>query len=112
DDRKRTGPSKAEFVGSCPRLRAGLPSRSALGTNGVGKFPYNRGVKEPVRPVPLLPARWPTRAEAEGSRWFSPLKLGKIEARARTWVPAMVPWRATDEGFVTEDVLDWYGRFA
>jgi 2,4-dienoyl-CoA reductase-like NADH-dependent reductase (Old Yellow Enzyme family) len=24
----------------------------------------------------------------------------------------MVPWRATDEGFVTEDVLDWYARFA
>ncbi|MCY2959703.1 MAG: NADH:flavin oxidoreductase [Planctomycetota bacterium] len=24
----------------------------------------------------------------------------------------MVPWRANDEGFVTDDVLDWYGRFA
>ncbi len=24
----------------------------------------------------------------------------------------MVPWRATDDGFVTQDVLDWYGRFA
>jgi len=24
----------------------------------------------------------------------------------------MVPWRATDDGFVTKDVLDWYGRFA
>ena len=24
----------------------------------------------------------------------------------------MVPWRATDDGFVSEDVLDWYGRFA
>ena len=24
----------------------------------------------------------------------------------------MVPWRATDDGFVTDDVLDWYGRFA
>jgi len=30
----------------------------------------------------------------------------------RTWVPAMVPWRASDDGFVTEEVLDWYGRFA
>jgi 2,4-dienoyl-CoA reductase-like NADH-dependent reductase (Old Yellow Enzyme family) len=30
----------------------------------------------------------------------------------RTWVPAMVPWRATDSGFVSDDVLDWYGRFA
>ena len=24
----------------------------------------------------------------------------------------MVPWRATDEGYVTEDVIDWYERFA
>ena len=33
-------------------------------------------------------------------------------AESRTWVPAMVPWRATEEGFVTDAVLDWYGRFA
>ena len=31
---------------------------------------------------------------------------------SRTWVPAMVPWRATEEGFVTQNILDWYGRFA
>ena len=24
----------------------------------------------------------------------------------------MVPWRATEDGTLTEDVLDWYGRFA
>ena len=24
----------------------------------------------------------------------------------------MVPWRATEEGYVTEDVIDWYERFA
>jgi 2,4-dienoyl-CoA reductase-like NADH-dependent reductase (Old Yellow Enzyme family) len=24
----------------------------------------------------------------------------------------MVPWRATEDGFVTQAVLDWYGRFA
>jgi len=24
----------------------------------------------------------------------------------------MVPWRATDDGFVTQEVLDWYRRFA
>jgi 2,4-dienoyl-CoA reductase-like NADH-dependent reductase (Old Yellow Enzyme family) len=24
----------------------------------------------------------------------------------------MVPWRATADGFVSDDVLDWYGRFA
>jgi dimethylglycine catabolism A len=66
---------------------------------------------EPVR-HPLLPARWPTRAEAAQSRWFSPVELGPARLEQRTWVPAMVPWRATDEGFVTQDVLDWYERFA
>lgn len=55
---------------------------------------------------------WPTAAEAARSRWFSPVKLGPVELEERTWVPAMVPWRATDDGFVTEDVLEWYERFA
>lgn len=27
-------------------------------------------------------------------------------------MPAMVPWRATEDGFVTPDNLDWYRRFA
>ncbi len=31
---------------------------------------------------------------------------------SRTWVPAMVPWRATEDGLVTQDNLDWYRRFA
>ena len=30
----------------------------------------------------------------------------------RTWVPAMVPWRASEQGDVTADVLQWYQRFA
>ena len=38
--------------------------------------------------------------------------IGPISLAQRTWVPAMVPWRATDDGFVTQDVLDWYERFA
>ena len=61
---------------------------------------------------PLLEARWPTREEAAASLLFSPISIGPIEARERTWVPAMVPWRATEEGFVTREVLDWYERFA
>ncbi len=62
---------------------------------------------------PLPPARWPTRQAAASARWFSPIKLGKrLVAEERTWVPAMVPWRATDDGFVTPEVLDWYARFA
>jgi dimethylglycine catabolism A len=61
--------------------------------------------------LPLL--RSPSAAEAEGSLLFSPLRLASgLELRERSWVPAMVPWRATEDGFVTRDVLDWYGRFA
>src|SRR5215467_13764743 len=60
-----------------------------------------------------IPAtRWPTSEEAARSRLFSPIAIGKLEARSRTWVPAMVPWRATDNGFVTRENLDWYRRFA
>jgi dimethylglycine catabolism A len=62
---------------------------------------------------PLPPARWPTAEEARKSRWFSPVRLGRrVVARTRTWVPAMVPWRATEDGFVTPQVIDWYRRFA
>jgi 2,4-dienoyl-CoA reductase-like NADH-dependent reductase (Old Yellow Enzyme family) len=56
--------------------------------------------------------RTPTRAEARASRLFSPVAIGPLSLAQRTWVPAMVPWRATAEGFVTEDVLAWYARFA
>ncbi len=55
---------------------------------------------------------WPTAEEAARSRLFSPVKIGPRVARQRTWVPAMVPWRATDEGLVTDEVVAWYERFA
>jgi len=62
---------------------------------------------------PLPPARWPTREEAARSHWFRPAPLGRrVVAEQRTWVPAMVPWRATGDGVVTPDVVDWYARFA
>ncbi|MGE5794757.1 MAG: NADH:flavin oxidoreductase, partial [Bacteroidota bacterium] len=35
-----------------------------------------------------------------------------MQLESRTWVPAMVPWRATDDGFVTDQNLAWYERFA
>jgi 2,4-dienoyl-CoA reductase-like NADH-dependent reductase (Old Yellow Enzyme family) len=35
-----------------------------------------------------------------------------MRLESRTWVPAMVPWRATDDGFVTDENLEWYERFA
>lgn len=47
-----------------------------------------------------------------GSLLFSPIRVGPLQIRERTWVPAMVPWRATEDGFVTQEVLDWYERFA
>ncbi|MBI4229811.1 MAG: NADH:flavin oxidoreductase [Planctomycetes bacterium] len=61
---------------------------------------------------PLPAARWPTEGEAAASRLFSPVQAGPVRLESRTWVPAMVPWRATGDGFVTRQVLDWYGRFA
>lgn len=66
----------------------------------------------PVRPVPLLPARWPTAPEAAAARLFQPLCAGPLRVEERTWVPAMVPWRASEDGQVTERNLGWYERFA
>jgi 2,4-dienoyl-CoA reductase-like NADH-dependent reductase (Old Yellow Enzyme family) len=60
----------------------------------------------------LPPTRWPSAEEAARSRLLSSLRVGAFESRTRGWVPAMVPWRATEEGFVTPQVLEWYGRFA
>src|SRR5579863_10100184 len=59
-----------------------------------------------------LPGRWPSASEATGSRLFSPVKVGSVSLTQRTWVPAMVPWRASEDGGVTQDVLDWYECFA
>ena len=46
---------------------------------------------------------WPTRERAASSRWFSPIRFGHQEAKQRTWVPAMVPWRASDDGVHSAD---------
>ena len=61
---------------------------------------------------PLPDVRWPNASTAAKGKWFQPVALNRIAARTRTWVPAMVPWRATEDGFVTDNILDWYGRFA
>jgi 2,4-dienoyl-CoA reductase-like NADH-dependent reductase (Old Yellow Enzyme family) len=58
------------------------------------------------------PGRWPTRDEAARARLFSPVSIGRMQLASRTWVPAMVPWRATEDGFVTDENLAWYERFA
>jgi 2,4-dienoyl-CoA reductase-like NADH-dependent reductase (Old Yellow Enzyme family) len=56
--------------------------------------------------------RWPTTTEAANSLLFTPINVGPAALESRTWVPAMVPWRATEDGLVTQDNLDWYRRFA
>jgi len=60
----------------------------------------------------IPPTRPPTSEEAARSLWFRPLRAGRLDLRERTWVPAMVPWRATGDGLVTPEVLAWYERFA
>jgi len=60
----------------------------------------------------VAPTRWPTADEAAASLLFAPLEHGPLRLSQRSWVPAMVPWRATEDGLVTDDVVDWYARFA
>ena len=58
------------------------------------------------------PGQVPTREAAAAAALFSPVAIGALQLEQRTWVPAMVPWRSNEEGFVTTDVLQWYERFA
>jgi 2,4-dienoyl-CoA reductase-like NADH-dependent reductase (Old Yellow Enzyme family) len=67
--------------------------------------------KDPIRHS-IPETRWPTAAAAAQSLLYQPIKIGPLRAENRTWVPAMVPWRATEDGFVTKENLDWYRRFA
>jgi 2,4-dienoyl-CoA reductase-like NADH-dependent reductase (Old Yellow Enzyme family) len=57
------------------------------------------------------PGEWPTAERARASALFSPIRVGAVTLEERTWVPAMVPWRAGPEGDVTPSVLGWYERF-
>lgn len=59
-----------------------------------------------------VPGDQPSVDEARRSRLFSPVQVGALELTQRTWVPAMVPWRATEDGYTTAEVLAWYRRFA
>jgi len=58
------------------------------------------------------PGPWPSAGEAERSLLFNPVRVGAMRLSSRTWVPAMVPWRATEDGFVTDANVEWYRRFA
>ena len=61
---------------------------------------------------PIPDTCWPTATESSNSLLYQPINVGPLTLTSRTWVPAMVPWRATEDGFVTQDNLDWYRRFA
>lgn len=67
---------------------------------------------EPAIRHSIPEARWPTSEEAGHALLFRPVRVGAVALESRTWVPAMVPWRATADGFVTRENLEWYGRFA
>ena len=67
---------------------------------------------EPAVRHEIPETRWPTAEEAASARLFQTVRVGAVELESRTWVPAMVPWRATEDGLVTRENLDWYGRFA
>ncbi len=56
--------------------------------------------------------RSPSASEARAALLFSPISYGNMHLEQRTWVPAMVPWRASEDGSVTDDILDWYERMA
>src|ERR1043166_6320322 len=67
---------------------------------------------EPAVRHSIPETRWPNEDEAARSRLFQPVRVGALMLESRTWVPAMVPWRATEDGVVTRENLEWYGRFA
>jgi len=67
---------------------------------------------EPTVRHSIPEARWPTADEAARALLFRPVRVGALTLESRTWIPAMVPWRATADGFVTRENLEWYGRFA
>jgi 2,4-dienoyl-CoA reductase-like NADH-dependent reductase (Old Yellow Enzyme family) len=54
----------------------------------------------------------PSRDEAARSLLFSPVRVGPVTLESRSWVPAMVPWRAQEDGVTTDAIVEWYGRFA
>jgi dimethylglycine catabolism A len=66
---------------------------------------------ERIKHAPL-DAPWPSASQAQRSQLFQPIMVGSVRLASRTWVPAMVPWRASAEGDVTPSVLAWYERFA
>src|SRR5205807_921442 len=98
---------------SCQPLTSA--SRAEFGYKSRTKNCYTRNRMwhpEPTVRHSIPEARWPTADEAARALLFRPVRVGALTLESRTWVPAMVPWRATADGFVTRENLEWYGRFA
>lgn len=99
-----------------PRRRPTRPP-SALRARGRRPVPTDCSIgrmwhpPERIRHAPPE-TRWPSAPEAAASLLFSPISIGPVSLESRTWVPAMVPWRATEDGFVAPEVIAWYERFA
>jgi 2,4-dienoyl-CoA reductase-like NADH-dependent reductase (Old Yellow Enzyme family) len=53
-------------------------------------------------------------SERAKARLFTPLPIGRAGRRLpnRIWLPAMVTWRGTDDGYVTDSVREIYLRYA
>ena len=99
-----------------PGRRAADESAGGCGARRGAAVSWRGGCRDAVPGPRPAPAPSGALADARGGR-AGPVVLAdpsrhRCLAADRTWVPAMVPWRATEDGFVTPEVLDWYGRFA
>lgn len=61
---------------------------------------------------PLPTTQWPSAEQSTHALLFQSLQYQALHLQQRTWIPAMVPWRAHAEGYVSDDVVRWYKRFA
>ena len=95
-----------------PGRREPKEAQEAQPAQEAQRAPERRGRRDGRIRHALPPAQWPSAAEAAASRLFSPVIAGPMQLEQRTWVPAMVPWRAQDSGEVTVELIEWYGRFA
>src|ERR1700721_2035220 len=66
---------------------------------------------ERIKYAPLQ-GPWPSAIQAGQSRLFQPIMVGSVRWASRPWVPARVPWGASEQGDLTPSVLAWYERFA
>ena len=98
------GPSPSAHQAAKPQ-RSSLPFCSELHDKVIAMWKFANPIKHSIPDT-----RWPTAAAAVRSLLFQPIKIGSLELESRTWAPAMVPWRATEEGFVTQANLDDAGR--